>query len=1096
MNANDIKRLFSSTQSVRRHYRFYFYVALMTFSVLVILFSVGASDVPTSSIALAQEGSETLCASEEGDVVTTTVESIPRTPGANARYEVKFDNGDQELKPGQDGIVFHLDPQIKLPQNIDAKKIDIHYTCLVKLEVSYAAETYSVAEGSSVEVAVKLSAAPGRQIVIPLTPINQDETSSSDYSGVPGTITFNRNDTRGSFTFTAARDDDESGESVKLAFGDLPKGVSEGNYRETTVHINDASSPTVSFEASHYSVLEGESVTVKVLLGAAPETPIDIPLTTSNQGGATDEDYSGVPSSLRFEAANTSKTLTFMATSDIEVEAGESVVLGFGTSMPDGVTPGSPSETNVSINDKPDSTEPTPSTYDAFGSGNASSVDVTRPARRGGPVTLTIYPKIVAGTTSLPIPPGARVTVLIHEGAGLSNPVEGGAYSWEVGTTHDSLGIKPARHPDEIVLNAFTRMEEAIDSHVYAHELDGLLIDWEVRLGKPTVRRGEQLEVTARGFAIGTTVVFWRDSNLDGVFNRRGAVLCRAESDSSATARCSIPVTNPPFVPGFGNCTFRLVDPEPPATAKKIDSDYEASNCNFINARDGHGHTSILPLQERTEAGIVYKDDVEDAFQVLELDGTVKLGTILRTHATVPVDLLDFPQGHLESVYVGGFRANLDGIGNRQIPETGRLSFDLTLPGNVLPGRQDIQIIIEKTVGACSTNGRRSEGCLEYHSEVTVENAILLEVSHSTALPNQRIRVTIQGFRESAITRISMDGVEVPAFGSDGRVNANSAEIELDGSGRWVGTIILPKNGSTLVGGERKLQVRDNGGRLGETAIVFPARSIQVSPDRSVPGDTITISGEGFPVSSNRGSRAQAEITYDYGQGEFTTSVSIDASGSFSTDLTVPRNAAIPSTNLVTAQFLDDEGHPVFTHTTHSVRAAALTASPDHGPPGTTIKVTGAGFRPFTPVTKVVFGELDVTPSPAPHTDRTGAVEFEVLVPQSDPGTESIIVLAGGIYVHGDFRVGRPLSEFGPATTIEELSKALGDRLRVAFHFDNSTKEWTFYEPSFPEDSDLEFLIPGETYHIQVSDNAQVFLNGRTRSLSCLEDNCWNQVVW
>ena len=80
----------------------------------------------------------------------------------------------------------------------------------------------------------------------------------------------------------------------------------------------------------------------------------------------------------------------------------------------------------------------------------------------------------------------------------------------------------------------------------------GLLIDWAVELSEPTVRRGDELELTARGFAVGTTVIFWRDSNMNGVFDALGAILCRAESDAQAVARCSIPVTNPPFVPGFG----------------------------------------------------------------------------------------------------------------------------------------------------------------------------------------------------------------------------------------------------------------------------------------------------------------------------------------------------------------------------------------------------------------------------------------------------------------------------------------------------------------------------------------------------------------
>ena len=734
-----------------------------------------------------------------------------------------------------------------------------------------------------------------------------------------------------------------------------------------------------------------------------------------------------------------------------------------------------------------------------FGSGKASSVEVTKPSRRRGPATLTIYPKIVEDGKSKPIPGNAKVQVVIHEDAGLSNPIEGGAFQWEVGTTHDSETFCVARHPDLAVRNAFRRMEQAIDDHVNGADLDGLLIDWEVELSKPTVRRGEQLEITGRGFAVGTTVIFWRDSNMNGVFDALGAVLCRAESNAKAIARCSIPVTNPPFVPGFGDCTFELSDDyvqDNPIMVGKIDVNYEVSNCNFINARDGQGHSSILLLEEETGEGITKKkDNVEDAFQVLELTGSVDLGALLPPHPTVRVELADFPQGHLESVAIGGVRADLTGVVSRQISERGSLNFPLMLPGFVLPGRQDIRITVEKNVGDCAREVEElDEGyCHEHHSEVTVDNSLHVEVFPSTALPNQRVRLTLQGFQGTDIGRISMDGIKI--LGAEDCEDEDEL-IQLDSSGRWVGTVVLPVNGSTLLGGERKLQVRDCQRRLGETAMGFPPREIKVSPAQTVPGETVTISGEGFPVSSDRGSEFRVEVTYDYGEGQSTTSVSIDANGRFSIDITVPRAAGVPSSNLVSAEFMDDDGHTIYTNTTHLVTAATVTASPDHGPPGTTIKVTGRGFRPFTPVTRVLMGEINVTPSPAPHTDANGDVEFEVLVPQSEVGLESILVLAGGIYVLADFQVGIPLAETGPLTPIGELTAILGENFLVSFHFGNDTKEWTFHEPSFPEEGGLEFLVPGESYYVQVRENTAAILNGKTRHLSCREGNCWNLITW
>ena len=123
-------------------------------------------------------------------------------------------------------------------------------------------------------IKVKLSADPERTVTIPNTKANQDGASSSDYSGVPNDVTFNYGDTEKTFSFTATDDqDDDNGESVKLAFGILPTGVNPGTNDETTVSITDndltTKPPTgvkVAFGGSAYGVPDGGSVEVTVTL--------------------------------------------------------------------------------------------------------------------------------------------------------------------------------------------------------------------------------------------------------------------------------------------------------------------------------------------------------------------------------------------------------------------------------------------------------------------------------------------------------------------------------------------------------------------------------------------------------------------------------------------------------------------------------------------------------------------------------------------------------------------------------------------------------------------------------------------------------------
>ena len=218
---------------------------------------------------------------------------------------------------------------------------------------SFERPSYTVAEGNSVTVKVTLSADPERTVTIPLLRVNQGGASSSDYSDVPTEIEFNSGDTEKTFTFTAASDsDNDDGESVRVSFGNLPDQVSAGTYSVATVSITDDDVPsvTVSFEESSYSVIEGNTVTIKVVLSADPERTVTIPLTKTNQGGANASDYS-VPSSVVFNSGDTEKEITFSATQDTANDDGESVKLGFDNTLPTGVTVGSTDETTISIAD-------------------------------------------------------------------------------------------------------------------------------------------------------------------------------------------------------------------------------------------------------------------------------------------------------------------------------------------------------------------------------------------------------------------------------------------------------------------------------------------------------------------------------------------------------------------------------------------------------------------------------------------------------------------------------------------------------------------------------------------------------------------------
>ena len=224
-----------------------------------------------------------------------------------------------------------------------------------EVTVSFDQAAYSVAEGDMVTVTVTLSADPERTVEIELTATDQG-ASPADYSGVPARVTFNAGDTEQTFDFEAAQDDeDDDDETVVLGFGTaLPTGVSPGPTDETTVSITDDDDPevTVSFDQAAYSVAEGDMVTVTVTLSADPERTVEIELTATDR--ASPADYSGVPARVTFNAGDTEQTFDFEAAQDDEDDDDETVVLGFGTALPTGVSPGPTDETTVSITDDDD----------------------------------------------------------------------------------------------------------------------------------------------------------------------------------------------------------------------------------------------------------------------------------------------------------------------------------------------------------------------------------------------------------------------------------------------------------------------------------------------------------------------------------------------------------------------------------------------------------------------------------------------------------------------------------------------------------------------------------------------------------------------
>ena len=272
------------------------------------------------------------------DAQTVTVKADQDTDAANDKVTLTHAAAGGEYG----GVTEDLPVTVTDDDSIDQAPL------LESVRVRFTNAATAIPEGGTVTVVVSLTEALTQDVTIPLTRTNQAGAGDADYSGVPASLAFGSGDTQQSFTFSATVDsEDEDEEQVVLGFGTLPEGVAQGTVSQATITILDV--PSVSFGASDYSATEGsEDAMVTVQLSEALAADLTVPLTAEGGGGATPEDWSGVPSEVTFSAGDTSNTFTVVAVDDTVEDDDEMVHLGFG-SLPSGFNAGPIASATVTL---------------------------------------------------------------------------------------------------------------------------------------------------------------------------------------------------------------------------------------------------------------------------------------------------------------------------------------------------------------------------------------------------------------------------------------------------------------------------------------------------------------------------------------------------------------------------------------------------------------------------------------------------------------------------------------------------------------------------------------------------------------------------
>ncbi len=230
-----------------------------------------------------------------------------------------------------------------------------------KLAVSYQEESYTAREGGeTVTVTVKLSQGWDEELVIPIRVTRPETTEVADYTldGLEewdaqegtGTLTFQAEETEQILRIAANHDGDGDDETVELGFGELPEIVMAGELAVATVTLEDKGlvELKVSFGQTEYQIREGQQADIEVTVSPAADRRVEVPLVVAPKGGATDEDYSGVPSKVVFEEGESQGTISVAVLADEVNDPGEGIVLSLGE-LPEAVRAGEIPETTVNF---------------------------------------------------------------------------------------------------------------------------------------------------------------------------------------------------------------------------------------------------------------------------------------------------------------------------------------------------------------------------------------------------------------------------------------------------------------------------------------------------------------------------------------------------------------------------------------------------------------------------------------------------------------------------------------------------------------------------------------------------------------------------
>ena len=378
-----------------------------------------------------------------------------------------------------------------------------------------------------------------------------------------------------------------------------------------------------------------------------------------------------------------------------------------------------------------------------------------------------------------------------------------------------------------------------------------------------------------------------------------------------------------------------------------------------------------------------------------------------------------------------------------------------------------------------------------------------LSLSMTDVAPNASVIISGSGFTENSriyTENITIDGKALDVSDAGTQADGSRRYVQTTSNGEFTATVRIwtadaSVENPALDDDEYTIKVVDSGNFEGEADITILEPTVSVSPDTASPRDFIVISGENWPISTADDDN-EVSIAVD---GRNRTA-NVDSNGRFRYEYQLRSTIGIGDEHDVVVTYDGGDGGDIEEEATFNVTEAELGLDPGMAAPGQTISVSVQGMPPYSLVEHVKIDGSNRLGGRNINTDREGdASVADILVPYLDPGFYPVEVKVGEETRVAQLEVLAEAAVAGVASELPDAVSGLGDNLEAIFHFNNSNKEWTFYDPR-PEFADLNTLTElngGQPYWVLVNESQEdVDWNGRLVNFTCAADDCWNLEIW